>query len=278
MGLRRRDGGAGDADLVPAAAPRQLLDGAPAAIPRRKILTRVDLAGVGAQLGLDEARRLEEDGPVDDAEQPEAGDGVADRHLIRRLPTVLAVPCLGQIDEVAGGPRLDGVGSGPRLRLVVAQPVGQGDDESVTRQARQARHALGAGGLDGRHRLVAAGDGGHDLVAEPAEVLQERQAEHGRDGPDLARREGRRLLVRLDHLADLRLAQRRVGVPQQGRRHGVDTGHPREVTEAQGRQFAVVAARQVVAYLADDFLDDVIVVEEPFRLAWDRVSGGRQMR
>src|SRR5262249_48531254 len=58
-------------------------------------------------------------------------------------------------------------------------------------------------------------------------------------------------------------------------RQGINARQTREGTIGQLGQFLIVAARQIVTNLAQGFGDDVVVVQQPFRIAVDRLATAR---
>ena len=121
-----------------------------------------------------------------------------------------------------------------RRRPLVAQELDQPDDERVGRARRTGGGdgPLGAGprpcvAASARHpalgplALVPAPE---HLLGQPPQVLEQDQAEHRRHGPELADRQGRDLLERLDEPGDPRLVELAVGVGDQRQGQGVDPG------------------------------------------------------
>ena len=102
------------------------------------------------------------------------------------------------------------------------------------------------------------------LRRQSAEVLDQRQAEHDRNGPQLADREGRDLLIGVGKTPQRFLIEsaRRVQDEIAG-----EYIHPRIAPPAAGRQrwqLFVILARQIAADFEQLDADDVVVVAQPF--------------
>ena len=256
-------------EFIGVRTPGDLLDGAPVAVASGEILEGIHAGGVVAQDRLDEAAALEEDVPFQRREQPQTRHAIADGDLIGGLPAVFTAQDLVRVGaarfELGFEPFQDG---GPARPLVV-DLLEEADDERVG----QAREGVGdpvdvglevAGRPGGRLRaLVPAPE---HLTGEAPEVLDQDQAEHRGDGPKLADGQGGDRLKRLDIAGDPRLVQAAVGVGDQGEGQGIHARIAVEGAVVELGEFGIVAARQVVPDLSQDFLDDVEVVGEPFRV------------
>ncbi len=266
------DGAAGDLDLVGARASGDGLDGAPIAVAGREVLLGVDARGILAEDRLDAAALLEEGVPVDRREQAEAEHAVADGDLVGGLEMVLAAEDLVGIGALRGQLGLEVIErlGGP---ILVAQELHQPDDERVGEPAEPRQRGGGDGGegIDvgpGRvagiaHLLLSRGrerpgvgagqDVGRPCLGAPAflpapdhplgqaaEVLEQDEAEHGRQGPELADRERSGLLEHPDEPGDPRLVELAVRMRHQGQRQRVDAG----VTDQGRRRPAWAGARR----------------------------------
>ncbi len=123
-----------------------------------------------------------------------------------------------------------------------------------------------AGGLDPRRplvRLLHLVQPLHRAQRHAPHALDQRQAEHGRHGPELADGERRDLLEGRDEVLDVLEVDPPLGVRDQGDRQLVDARVAGERPARQLGQLAVVAARQALAHLADVLLHHVVVVEQP---------------
>ena len=217
---------------------------------------------------------LEELGPVDRVEQPQAGDAVADRHLVGGLPPVFAAEHLGQVAGASGQPVAGGGRSGsspPRSRRAWCQA----DQERVGRPIGQRRRDGGSGRpAHPRGGPLPVRPGGEHLAGQPPQVLQQRQPEHGRHRPQLAGRQRRDLLVRPDEPQDEAVVEVAVGVRDERDGQGVDARQAGPRPARHDREFVVVPAGQVGADLAEHLLDDVEVVEQPLGVRRERLAAG----
>ena len=103
------------------------------------------------------------------------------------------------------------------------------------------------------------------LLRQAAQVLDEGELEHARPGPQLADRERRHRLVAVHEAHELLPVEAAVAVADQLDGHGVDARVAGELAGGELGQLAVVAARQVLAHVADLGGDQVVVVEQPLR-------------
>ena len=149
----------------------------------------------------------------------------------------------------------------------IAQPVEAGSGnrlDSLAAGLRQPRLMVVGGARCpslGAAAFLPAPD--HPL-GQPPEVLEQDQAEHRRQGPELADRQRVGLLERPDKPGDPRLVELAVGVGDQRQGQRVDAGIAGERRYRQLGQQLIVARRQVVADLAERVGDDVEVVDQPF--------------
>ena len=147
------------------------------------------------------------------------------------------------------------------LRLLAALYGGRPGFLGVLRLAHLVfAHLLATGG-------VALTD---DLLGQSTEVLDKEDPQADGDRPELA--EGQRLhaLVGGYQATKTLRVEAAVGVGDVGPRDAEDPWVPLEVAALQLRQLAVVVGRQIVTDLAKLLLDDVEVVDKPFRGRRDR--------
>ena len=103
-----------------------------------------------------------------------------------------------------------------------------------------------------------------DLRRQPPQVVHHDQAQHDRNGPQLADRQGGYRLERLDEARDVALVQATVAVGHQLQRHGVNARQAVERSSLDLRQELIVPARQIGADFDQGFGDDMEIVEQPF--------------
>ncbi len=101
-------------------------------------------------------------------------------------------------------------------------------------------------------------------LGQPPEVLEDDQAEHGGQGPELADGQRADLLEGPDEPGDPRLVELAIAVGDQRQRHREDAGIADERRRDQLGQQLVIAGRQVATHFAERVGDDVEVVHEPF--------------
>ena len=163
-----------------------------------------------------------------------------------------------------------------RRRRLIAQPLQQLDDERRRQPFVLARHlaqhvvdhAIGVGAGVGDALAEAPGvlsvaARRQHVFGEAAQLVDQRDAQHDRHGPQLADAQGDVALVGAD-VADQRLQVEASG----GMRHEIagqreDARIAGVLAVGQLRQLEVVLARQILADRADLVLDDVVVVAEP---------------
>ncbi|MGH8542200.1 MAG: hypothetical protein ACREX3_00835 [Gammaproteobacteria bacterium] len=110
------------------------------------------------------------------------------------------------------------------------------------------------------------------FIRQPPQVLDQGELQHGGPRPQLADGERRHSLVRGHEAHQLRAVEAAVGMPDQLQSHGVDprdAGHP---ARGEFGELAVVLLRQVVPRAPDLRLDEVEVIEEPFRNGRDELA------
>ncbi len=271
-GFRHRSGRGSDLDLGQAGAPCHLLDGVPVAVSRGKV--HLPKRAAGPQDVVDHADALDELGPVEPRDEAHARDHVSDGHVHRRLALVLQAYRL--------------LGAGPLRRQELLQPAqGGGDRRVLVTQALEQldagrrRERRGRESAEGCRRSLrsvgaeaeqAVGDlvgrlpgraAAHDLLREAAEVVDKENPQADGDRPQLADRERLHLLVRAHHAPQALRVETAVRVRDIGPGEAQDPRVPCEMTVGQLGELAVVVRGQVVADLAELFVDDGEVVDEP---------------
>ena len=208
---------------------------------------------------------------------PHARHDVPHRHVQRGLPLVLVANPLVGGGVLVGEPLVEPAQRGENdLRVLVAQALDQLDTEGARNRPPLVRaknvlcvHGLGpACGEEAIGDLVRCEAGElarHHPVGRPAQILDQHDAQRDRHRPELADRQRGDPLVGAQERAEEMRLEAAVGVRDDGPGHAVHARIAGERPVHQLRQLAVVAARQIVADLADLLLDDVHVVDEPFR-------------
>ena len=258
----------GHPELAVPGAVGQVLHGLAVAVAAQEVHPPVDRGRVPLQHSLDEAHRLEVLAPVEGRREAEARDDVRDGDLRRRLALVLAADRLLRDRLPQGEMRVHGVAHRREARAVLAHTLQELHHERRVDLLRERRRLPVPGGVDlcdvlvSRPACVACVD---DLVRQAAQVLDERELEHARPGPQLADRERRHRLVAVHEANELLAVEAAVAVADELHGHGVDPSVAGELARGELGQLAVVAARQVLAHVADLRGDEVVVVEQPLR-------------
>ena len=259
------------------AHPRRSFDDVTIAVAGGEIHLAVDAAGILAQLLLDRAHRLDEFAPVHRLQEAQAADAVADRHLVGRLLLVFRLD--RQLDRLARL-REQLLDPGQRQRQGGALPLQAARefrDERTGHRGTRARHvrdhqdqALGVALGDVRHLVgpvvgaVAADPVRGDARADAPEVLDQRQAQHDGNRPQLAQLQCGDGLVGGHEAAETLGIHAPVAVRDRLQRDVVYARKPGRRPGRQARQFPAVAFRQVSPGRADLLFDQVEVVEQPF--------------
>ncbi|MDT4818208.1 hypothetical protein FQZ97_512990 [compost metagenome] len=254
-------------------AARQLFDRAAIQVAGRKIHFRKGTAR--AQPRVDEADALEPLGPVDIGNQPHAGDDVAHRHVGGALALLRVQHHVIDGSALESEARLQPAQRRRGLWVLVAQAPGKLRGKHLGQWRAGAHGDIGleccAGtscGQQSSGQRIGIGAGnppGGDLPGEPAQVLDQDNAQRNRHCPQFTDRQ------RLDALVGSNEAAQDIGVEvavrvgDKGPSHPEDSRIAREWPLRELGKLAIVAGRQVVPDLADLLLHDVIVVEQPFR-------------
>ncbi|MDQ1133040.1 hypothetical protein QE386_001635 [Pseudoxanthomonas winnipegensis] len=267
----------GDLAFRPPGAPGHGLDHPPVLVAAGEVHGRIGAVRVLAQQVFDHAAALDEAAPVHAGDEAQAADAVADRGLRGGLANALALdhglerapalghPLLHPVDrhvrgEVAAAQVAQQFGhEGPAHRRLRAQHVGQHQHHVLGRALGGFGHALGPG----LGQAVIADVAG-DARGDAAQVLDHRQAQHDRHGPQLADAQRLLLLVAADqplHGLGIDLA-----IAVGHRLHGqvVDPRQAGRRPAGQRRQRPAVAAGQVAPRQPHLLVDQVVVVQQPF--------------
>ena len=284
----------------PAASPGNRFHDVAVLVSRGEVHQGVGAGRVLPQRPLHAALRLDEVAPVGGPEVPQAADAVADRDLVGGLMLVLRLHQVLDRQAVLGQPLFDpGERQGQRRALALQAAGELGDERSHHRRVRP-RHvgdrqdeALGVFRRDRRHlvRPVVGAVPVHAIGPDPgghaAQVLEQGQPQHDRDGPQLAHGERRHRLVGRDKAAEAVSVQAAVPVRDRLERDVVDPRQPGRRAFGQARQLAAVARREVAPRGPNLLLDQVVVVEQPLaggrdapivvhRLRQERADGGEE--
>ena len=125
------------------------------------------------------------------------------------------------------------------------------------------RHCLES--IHPRIRQVAISSGDGQLVGNTLEILDQPQAKHGGNGPQLAQLQGTHGLVSGDKGAERPGVDLRIDVRNQFGHDVVNPGQPGGSPGQEARQLPAVAPGQVPPGHLDLFLDQIEVVEKPLR-------------
>ena len=283
---RALDGAEGHAELTLSAAVGQVLHRLAIAVAAREVHASIDARRVALQHAFDQAHRLEVLAPVECREQAQAGDDVGHGDLRRRLALVFATDRLFRGRLLRLEQRVHGRAHRREARTVLAHALQQLHDEGGMDLRRQGQRLTVAGRVDLRH--VGVGRATRlprlaRLLRQAPQVLEERELQHARPGPQLADGQRRNGLEAVHEADELLAVQAAVAVPDQLHGHRVDAGVARQLARRELGQLAVVAARQVLADVADLRGHQVIVVEQPLRRGRDElplvhVLGHREVR
>jgi hypothetical protein len=257
---------------------RDPLHDVPVLVAGGEVHPAVEAARILAQLLLHDAHRLDEVAPVHGAQESQAADGVADGDLRARLLLGVGLHQVLDRESRLGQALLD---PGERQResraLSLQAPRELGDERAHHRRVR-TRHVgdhqdqvagivLGGGDhLVGPCAGAAAVDrAGGDPHRDPPQVLDEGEAQHDRDRPQLAHLERRDRLVGGDEARETLGVDAAVAVGDRLEGEVVDARQPGRGPFRQARQLAAVALRQMPLGRADLLLDQVEIVEQPLR-------------
>ena len=248
----------------------------PVAVAALELHAPVDTGGIAPEDLLDQADGFDVLVPVQRRAEPQAGDGVAHREVVHRLPLILGPD--GVFHRGAGSfeplfQLLPEPGrAGPVLAHALEQLAHEGDVKSLgkRRQAAVRPRALEVGevalGFDAAHPAL------DQFLGEPAQVLDQGQLEHAGPRPQLADSERGDGLVGVDEPIQPPGIESRVAVAELLDGHGIDAGGAGDLARGQLGELAVVAGRKVMADLADLAFHQVVVVEQPLGGGRDRFA------
>ncbi|MDT4817730.1 hypothetical protein FQZ97_508130 [compost metagenome] len=288
---RQFEGGAGHGRFRVFAVLCQVLHHMAVMVARGELHGVVDAGRVLVQGLFDMAHGLDEVAPVGCRQQAQAGDAVADGHLvgglllgIGRYQTLDAQPRFGQV-------LLDPAQGQCQRRALALQPPRQLGDEGTGHRRGGARHvrhrqydALGVllGDLGQPVRpvigQVAVIPVGHDARGHAAQVLDQRQAQHDGNGPEFAELQWRHRLVGGDETAEAVAVHSSIAVGDGFQGDVVDPWQSLGAAGGQVRQLAAVPLGKVLACRADLLFDQVVVVQQPLSGGGDAPAGQRRGR
>ena len=264
----------GDLQLGPVRTPRELFDRV--AIPVAGGEVHRGIVAARSEHLVDQADALEELRPVERGHQPHAHDDVPHGHVHRGLPLLL-----DQDDLVGGRPLTGQALVQPEQRrgdrgILIAQPLDELHRErrhqpSVLERGEGRRHRLHGRALQSKEIVgervgrLACRSPADDGLGQASQILDEQDPQGDRDRPQLSDRQRLHALVGVHEPAE------RLGIEaavRMGDERPGDAVHARVAGQRPLGQFgelAVKTGRQVVADLAQLFVHDVEVVDQPFR-------------
>ena len=103
----------------------------------------------------------------------------------------------------------------------------------------------------------------HDALRQAPEILHEHHSQSNRNSPELANRQWLHALVGAHEPTKHLRVKPAVGMGDKRPGQPKDARITLEVTLCELRQFSVIAGRQVIMDLAQLFVDDVVIVDQP---------------
>ena len=263
---------AGDFEFRLAGSSRQLFDRMPVAIAGGKI--HCGEVAVGAQRGIDQAHALEKLRPIDRGDQSHARDHVAHGHVHRALFLMFGADgfvgsgshrcqTFVQPGERRGHPRiliaqaLDQLNCKGRRQRPLAE-ASQNDLRGFGLTAAGSQQSVGQGVRFLAHRPIA-----NYPRSRAPQIFHQHDSQRDRNRPELADRQRLHALVGLHEPAQHLRLEAAVGVRDERPR---DPENTRVTLKWPFRKFGqptVKAARKIVADLANLFLRDIEVVDQP---------------
>ncbi len=256
---------------------RDLLHDMAVAIAGGELHPPVHPARIVAQDPLDHAHGLDELAPVHRTQGAQTADAVADGDLIGGLLLVLDLDQL--LDRQAGLGELlldpgQRQGQGGTLALKTARQLrdeGAGHGRIRARHVRDHQDQILGVALGHRRHLVGpavgqilVGAAGGDPDRDAAQILDQREPQHDRDGPQLTQLEGGDGLIGGDETVEVLGVHPAIAVGDDLQRQVIDPWQAGRGTMAQARQFPAVALGQMPLGGADLILDQIEVIEQPF--------------
>ena len=253
-------------------------DGVAVKIARRKIHFWINPGRVGAQDFFHRALLLDEIPPVHRVEKTQAADAVADRDLHRGLILAFALHQLPDRQPLLGEPFLDPAHSEFHRRRFFLHPPDKFRDESTRQRRLGFRHLANHDNQVRRiffRRLqnlirpifcgIAIKANRREADGHAAKVLNQAKPQHDGNRPQFAELQGHDFLIARKETGEMRGVNATVRVRNQFNGDFIDARKifPRAV--AQLRQFAVEPAGQMALRRADLLLDQMKIIEQPFR-------------
>ena len=264
--------------------PGYLLDHLPIAIAALLIQRRVSLCRILLQRVLDRTERLDELVPVQGAQQTQCTDAVADRDLIGGLLLITRLHQLLDAASGAGELLLQPVQRQRQRGAVPLQAAHQFGYERRGQRRIRTRHVRNR--QDQVLRILprdiaqAAGPGHRDITLratrrdahrDATQVLDQREAQHYGQGPQLAEREHAHRLVRGHEALEAVAIEPPITVRDGLERDVIHTRQAAGRPLGQARELLTITPRQMASGGTDLFLDEVQVVEQPLRRRSDAV-------
>ncbi len=267
------DGPGGNLVFQQRAAPGDFFHRMAVAVAGGKVHATVHVRRITAKGVLDPAHAFNELGPVGRREQPEAPNAVADRDLVSGLVLVLQLnelldralrlvqallqPAHRQGESLALAAQLTGEfrHESAGQRGLVTNHVGQ-DDDQLARFLLQ--HPAGP-----EVGLVAVPPARGNAPGDPPEALDEGQAKHDRDGPQLAQLERDDGLVGGDEAAEVVGIDTPIDMRDQLQGDAVGAGVAGQRPARQPGKLPAVLPRKVSPGGPDLRFNEVEVVEQP---------------
>ena len=267
--LGGRNGALRDVELARARSPRQLLDRFPVAIACRPIHVGVRAGGIAPEDSLHTADRLDKRRPVERRQHAHGADDVGDGELIDGLALLFDAQHFVSGLASRAQSRLQPPPCGGRRDRLVAQVVENLDEKGRRCLVGElSQTPLGLRNLQQlrreRPRGVSVLPRAQRLHGEAAEILDERQPQHDRYGPELADRERRDVLVGVGKSAQQLLVETPGGVGDEAAREHIDARIAAPSSADERRQLFVIASREIPADFEQLRADDVVVIAQPF--------------
>ena len=250
----------------------------PVAVAGTEIHRPVNFCRVFIENLLDMTHRLDKLAPVRGGQEAQTADAVANRHLIRCLllrielhlafdagacltqrllhpvqrqgqRRALALQAAGEFGDKGGGHRRCGAGH-----------VGNGQHHAFDVSFRGFDQVFGP--VIGQIALVGVG---HDPGGHSPQVFDQRQTQHDRYRPQFAQRKRHHCLIGKNEAAQAFLIDSTVAMGDGLQRDVIDARQPRRRAVDQAWQLTAIAFGQVRSGGANVFLDQIVIVQQPFR-------------
>ena len=258
------------------------LDRVPISVAALEVHPGIHAGGVAAEDLLDQAHVLDVLVPVHGRAQPETRDRVAHRQVIHRLTLVLGANRFldgraGRVQPVLELSAKRG-GTGAVFAHALEQLIHERDMQDGWEREHAAALPFALEGGEVPIRVQPAGATLDQFLREPVQVLDQRQLEHARPGPEFADAERRNRLIGVNKAIEPVRIEPGIAVAEQFDGHRIHASSAGQFARCEFRQLAVIATRKVMADLAHLAFHQMEVVEQPFgcrrdRLAAPHVSG-----